>query len=70
MVALLFAVVPMKVCELRLLRLEAILGPGSASQVWLLQAEEGDNLEEEEDNFADREGGHRAQVEEYELQHY
>lgn len=33
MVALLFAVVPMKLCELRLLRLEAILGPGSASQV-------------------------------------
>ena len=33
MAALVVAIVPMKLCELRLLRLEKILGPGSASQV-------------------------------------
>ncbi|KAJ6216373.1 hypothetical protein RDWZM_007530 [Blomia tropicalis] len=33
MAALVIAIIPMKVCELRLLRLEKILGPGSASQV-------------------------------------
>lgn len=56
MALLLVAIIPMKVCEIRLVRLEKILGPGSASQVWLL-ANDGDG-EEEAENGDDFELGH------------
>lgn len=65
---LLVALLPMKICELRMIRMEKILGPGSASHLWLLANEE---EEDEDDNdLENQQGGHINQAEEIELQRY
>ena len=45
---MIFACIPMQLCELRLMKFEKILGPGSQSQLWLLMANDNDDVNDDD----------------------